>query len=82
MGKIVFWFRRDLRFNDNTGLLAALAENESVLPIFIFDELIINELSSDDPRISFIHKSLKVLDDTLKKLGSGILVLKGDPLEG
>ncbi len=81
MGKIVFWFRRDLRFNDNTGLLAALAENESVLPIFIFDELIINELSSDDPRISFIHKSLKVLDDTLKKLGSGILVLKGDPLE-
>ena len=81
MGKVVFWFRRDLRLNDNTGLLAALEENKDVLPIFIFDEHIINELASDDPRISFIYKSLKGLDEELKKHGSGILVLKGDPLK-
>ncbi len=81
MSTAIFWFRRDLRFDDNTGLLAALAQNESVLPIFIFDEMIINELSSDDPRINFIYTSLKVLDDKLKKQGSGVLVLKGDPIE-
>jgi deoxyribodipyrimidine photo-lyase len=81
MGKVVFWFRRDLRLNDNTGLLAALEENKDVLPIFIFDEQIINELASDDPRISFIYKSLKGLDEELKKHGSGVLVLKGDPLK-
>ena len=81
MGKVVFWFRRDLRFDDNTGLLAALAQNDSVLPLFIFDELIINELSPDDPRIGFIYESLKDLDKKLKKYGSGIQVMKGDPLE-
>jgi deoxyribodipyrimidine photo-lyase len=82
MGKVVFWFRRDLRFNDNTGLLAALAEEEeAVLPVFIFDERIINELEVDDPRVSFIYKTLKGLNDELKNHGSGLLVLKGDPLE-
>ena len=81
MDKVIFWFGRDLRFDDNTGLLAALAQNESVLPLFIFDELIINELAPDDPRVGFIYESLKVLDDKLKTYGSGILVIKGDPLE-
>lgn len=81
MQKVVFWFRRDLRFNDNTGLLAALAEEEAVLPVFIFDERIINELEVDDPRVSFIYKTLKGLNDKLKNHGSGLLVLKGDPLE-
>ena len=81
MDKVIFWFRRDLRFDDNTGLLAALAQNESVLPLFIFDELIINELAPDDPRVGFIYESLKVLDDKLKTYGSGILAIKGDPLE-
>ena len=81
MSNVIFWFRRDLRLDDNTGLLAALAQDESVIPLFIFDELIINELSEDDPRIGFIHESLKILDDKLKKQGSGILVVKGDPLE-
>lgn len=80
MGKVLFWFRRDLRFDDNTGLLAALAQNETVLPLFIFDEQIINELAPDDPRVGFIYESLHVLDDKLKKYGSGVLVMKGDPL--
>lgn len=81
MDKVVFWFRRDLRFEDNTGLAAALAQEEPVIPVFIFDESIINELPKDDARISFIYESLKGLDDQLKKHGSGILIKKGDPLE-
>ena len=60
MSNVVFWFRRDLRFDDNTALLAALARDESVIPLFIFDEMIINELSDDDPRIGFIHESRRV----------------------
>ena len=81
MNTVVFWFRRDLRFDDNTGLLAALRQDQPVLPIFIFDEQINNELSPDDPRINFIYRSLKMLDEKLKKHGSGLLVLQGDPVE-
>jgi len=37
----IFWFRRDLRVEDNVGLFHALNSDEDVLPIFIFDENIL-----------------------------------------
>ena len=81
MSKAIFWFRRDLRLEDNTGLTRALAENDTVIPIFIFDELILNELPKNDPRISFIYQRLFILNETLKANGSGLLILKGDPVK-
>jgi len=81
MSKAIFWFRRDLRLEDNTGLNMALAENDTVIPIFIFDELILNELPKDDPRISFIYQRLFSLNETLRANGSGLLILKGDPVK-
>ena len=40
----VFWFRRDLRLDDNSALINALAEGIPVLSVFIFDTSIIDEL--------------------------------------
>jgi deoxyribodipyrimidine photo-lyase len=51
----VFWFRRDLRLDDNTGLINALNSGLRVLPLFIFDTNITEELPVDDHRISFIY---------------------------
>ena len=42
----LFWFRRDLRLEDNCGLFQALAGEHPVLPIFIFDPQILNRLTS------------------------------------
>ena len=56
---ILFWFRRDLRLEDNTALHHALSQNSDVQPIFIFDKNIIEELEEDDPRINFIYQQLK-----------------------
>ena len=75
----IFWFRRDLRLEDNTGLTAALGSGNPVLPVFIFDTNIIDELPADDPRISFIYKSLSSINHVLKKAGSSIHIHKGDP---
>ncbi|UCE94707.1 MAG: deoxyribodipyrimidine photo-lyase, partial [Flavobacteriaceae bacterium] len=58
MRTAVFWFRRDLRIEDNKGFISALKENDRILPVFIFDELITDELETDDPRITFIYESL------------------------
>lgn len=81
MNKIsVFWFRRDLRFEDNTALHQALSIEKNVLPIFIFDEEIINELPANDPRINFIYDNLYQIDQTLKTKNASILVLKGNPI--
>lgn len=75
----IFWFRRDLRLNDNTALSNALDAHLPVLPVFIFDNNIISELSDDDPRVSFIHKTLEEINNELNKSSSSVLILKGDP---
>lgn len=77
----VFWFRRDLRTQDNSALAAALKSEVPVLPLFIFDTHITNELPKDDSRISFIYKELEKINKDLNKQGTGLWVFKGDPLD-
>ena len=55
----IFWFRRDLRLDDNVGFLEALKGEHPVLPIFIFDKEILNELPEDDARVTFIFETLQ-----------------------
>lgn len=72
----IFWFRRDLRLNDNAGLYHALKENKNVLPVFIFDTAILNQLEDKkDRRVDFIHQALEAINNELIKLGSSLLVL-------
>lgn len=78
----LFWFRRDLRFEDNAGLYHALKNNPQVLPIFIFDENILNSLEDKtDARVNFIHQTLAELKKDLQKLKSDLIVCHGKPLE-
>ena len=77
----VFWFRRDLRLEDNPGLYHALNSGQRVLPVFIFDKSILNDLEDkSDPRIIFIHSQLSLLNKKLSKYNSKISFLYGDPL--
>lgn len=78
----LFWFRRDLRVEDNTGLFHALKEQGNVLPIFIFDKEILDRLDdSSDARVTFIHDCLVRLKKELEELGSTLLVVHGKPAE-
>ena len=74
----IVWFRRDLRLFDNAALYHALNSPYRVLPVFIFDYGIVDELQDDDPRISFIYKQLNAINSELRKLGSGLKILKGN----
>ncbi len=76
---VIFWFRRDLRLEDNHGLNQALQSGKKVLPLFIFDENILTELPSDDRRVSLIYTLLKQLHTQLNMLESSLYVLKGAP---
>ncbi|MDO5978949.1 cryptochrome/photolyase family protein [Flavivirga spongiicola] len=75
----LFWFRRDLRLEDNTALNAAMNANHNILPLFIFDENILNELPDDDPRVNFIYQTLKKLNQSLQVHNASILIYKGKP---
>jgi len=73
----VIWFRRDLRLSDNLALSEALKGDYPVLPLFIFDEDITDELPANDPRINFIHSQLKLLATFLFEYDSSIYCKKG-----
>jgi deoxyribodipyrimidine photo-lyase len=77
-----FWFRRDLRLEDNTGLYFALKERGNVLPLFIFDSAIIDKLEDkNDKRISFIFDQLSSIKKKLEKSGTSLLIKYGNPKE-
>ncbi len=63
----IFWFRRDLRLDDNIGLFKSLQNEHPVLPIFIFDPEILDKLPKDDARVSFIYQQLQKIHDQLQK---------------
>ena len=78
----VFWFRRDLRLHDNAGLYEALKGEHPVLPLFIFDRNILDELEErDDARVTFIHSVMRDIKDQLQEKGSDLLVYYGKPEE-
>ncbi len=72
---IIFWFRRDLRLQDNVGLYHALKTGIHVLPIFIFDKNILTQLENkNDRRVDFIHKSILNINEELKSFDSSLKV--------
>jgi len=75
----IFWFRRDLRVEDNHGLYKALNSSFPVLPIFIFDTNILDELSQTDPRVSFIHEQIVELNKRFKSHSSSFFTVKDSP---
>ncbi len=75
----LFWFRRDLRLDDNAGLFHALSESKSVLPIFIFDTDILTHLPRHDARVLFIYQQIVALKNQLKVLGGDLIVKIGKP---
>jgi deoxyribodipyrimidine photo-lyase len=78
----IFWFRRDLRLDDNAGLYHALKGNNPVVPIFIFDTNILDKLEDKaDRRVAFIHAALEEIQTKLLKLGSTLEVYHGKPAD-
>jgi deoxyribodipyrimidine photo-lyase len=78
MKTAVFWFRRDLRLEDNTALNKALNSGFPVLPVFILDQNILKNLPEDDPMVSFIYNLLRTIHMKLLRKGSSLLCLQGD----
>ena len=69
----IFWFRRDLRLFDNTGLFHALSSGKPLLPVFIFDKNILDKLEKPvDLRVQYIHDALSSMQQELIGFGSAI----------
>ncbi len=78
----VFWYRRDLRLDDNVGLYHALKGESAVIPIFIFDTEILEKLPKTDARVGFIHQQLVKIRKKLRSdFNSDLGIYHGKPVE-
>lgn len=78
----IMWFRRDLRLEDNAALYHALKSGTPVIPIFIFDKIILDQLEDrSDRRVEFIYSALEEMQQQLLSFGSTLQVYYGTPLE-
>ena len=78
----LFWHRRDLRFQDNTGLAAALQSGHPVLPLFIYDRDILDHLPSpQDARLTFIYDEVERLASEARAAGGGLVAHYGKPVD-
>ena len=76
----IFWLRRDLRLEDNVALSAATKFSKEVVLVFVFDTNILDRLKDkNDRRMTAIHNSLLELDQKVRKKGSALVLLHGDP---
>jgi len=80
--KSLFLFRRDLRLEDNMGLISLLEQSETVIPAFIFDKRQVDSKENpyfSAPAFKFLLNSLSGLDDSLQARNSKLYVFLGEP---
>lgn len=74
---VYFWFRRDLRVHDNHALFQALSSGKTVIPVFIFDTEILNDLPKMDKRVNFIYDHILALKKRFLEFQSDIVIAYG-----
>ncbi|MDI1256047.1 MAG: DASH family cryptochrome [Flavobacterium sp.] len=84
MKTAIVWFKTDLRLNDNETLIKAITQNDEIIPIYCFDDSHFETTQygfkkTGNFRAQFLLESLLDLDRNLRKLGSGLLIVKGKP---
>lgn len=75
---VIHWFRRDLRLRDNLALSAAQKSGYPVLPVFVLEPSLYSSVRASIPRLAFLLEALRSLDQSLRKLGSRLYVIRGD----
>ena len=74
---VVFWFRRDLRLQDNAALSNALQSGQKVLPIYVFDENSPPLSSAQNVKTLFVNAQLQKINSELEKIGAVLSVVEG-----
>ena len=83
MASAIYWFRNDLRLEDNPALILACKSADTLLPIYIHEEKLEKEIQWGFSRVGrhrkmFLQESLQDLRDQIRRLGSDLFELAGD----
>ncbi len=76
---VIFWFRRDLRLDDNTGLHEAIKSGHPVIPLYIIDPRIRQSDRYSHARMAFLLDSMEAVNQRLSDYNAHLLVRHGNP---
>lgn len=84
MKRALVWFKTDLRLHDNETLVKAIATSDEIIPVYCLDEAQFQTTKyafqkTGSFRAQFLLESIADLDKSLRELGSGLLIVKGNP---
>lgn len=80
----IFWFKTDLRVEDNETIIKAILQSEQIIPVYCFDDSHFETTKygfkkTGSFRAQFLLESLQDLDKNLRAIGSGLVITKGKP---
>ena len=75
----LLWFRQDLRLSDQPALIAAVLEG-AVIPVYILDDHSPADRKMGGASRWWLHHSLTALDESLRALGSRLILRRGAAL--
>ena len=84
MTRSIIWFKTDLRLHDNETLVKAIEQSDEVIPVYCIDDsqFTLGEFGfqkTGNFRAKFLFEAIADLDEQLRAIGSGLLVVKGKP---
>ncbi len=81
MDTALWWIRRDLRLADNQALALALETARQVVPVFVFDPVLLAADNLSQRRLALLVSGLDRLDAGLKQRGGYLVVRRGEPVK-
>jgi deoxyribodipyrimidine photo-lyase len=75
------WFRRDLRLHDQPALTAACQECDEIIPLFVFDEPLLQSHQFGSACVNFMLGCLEELASSLAGLGIMMQWRRGEPVD-
>ena len=84
MKRSIVWLKTDLRLQDNETLVQAITQSDEIIPVFCFDESHFTTTAfgfskTGSFRAKFLIESIIDLDNNLRAIGSGLIIVKGKP---
>ncbi len=76
-GPVLVWFRDDLRLSDHPALVAGLAGDCPVVPVYVFDEQSPAFRQMGGASRWWLHHSIAALDVSLRAKGSYLRIVRG-----
>ena len=78
------WFKTNLRVKDNRPLIEAIAHNDEVIPVYIFDPIIFEQTAYQTKkmglfRLKFLMECLQELNEALVEKGTHLVIIQGEP---